>query len=267
MNNTEFIKNAKRIVVKVGSSTLTHDNGKMNLLRIDRLARTLCDLHNSGRDIVLVSSGAVAAGRGKTGYEQPLDSLPHKQAMAAVGQSELMSLYARMFGEYGNTAAQILLTRDVIDMPVRRSNAQNTFETLMEWGVIPIVNENDTISTEELQFLGFGDNDSLSAMVAELINADLLIILSDIDGLYDSDPKVNEGAKLIPVIDKIDDDVKQLAGGAGSNRGTGGMITKLLAGEIATGAGINMIIMNGEDPYKMYDLLDGESVGTLFTAQ
>lgn len=267
LNRIDTIKKANRIVIKVGTSSLTHETGKMNLLRIERMARVLCDLRNRGKDVVLVSSGAVAAGMGKLGLSERPRAIPHRQAMAAVGQSELMSLYSRMFSEYGSNVAQILLTRDVIEMPLRRQNAQNTFETLLELGTIPIVNENDTVSTEELEVLGFGDNDSLSAMVAELLHADLLIIMSDIDGLYSSDPHENPQAELVSVVERIDEDVKALAGGAGSNRGTGGMITKLAAGEIATEAGIDMVIMNGDDPYKIFDLLDGAPVGTLFLRQ
>lgn len=258
------LSNVNRIVFKVGTSTLTHENGKINIRRVEKLARVLCDLRNSGKDIVLVSSGAVAVGVAKVGAGERPKALPHKQAMAAVGQSELMYLYDKLFSEYNNTVAQVLLTADVMETQLRKQNAQNTFETLMELGVIPVVNENDTVSTEELEF---GDNDTLSAMVAELINADLLVILSDIDGLYDKDPKANSDAKLISVVESIDDEVKKYASGAGSRRGTGGMITKLRAGEIASAAGIDMAIINGEDPYDIYKLFDGEDIGTLFLAK
>ncbi len=258
------LSNVNRIVFKVGTSTLTHENGKINIRRVEKLARVLCDLRNSGKDIVLVSSGAVAVGVAKVGASERPKALPHKQAMAAVGQSELMYLYDKLFSEYNNTVAQVLLTADVMETQLRKQNAQNTFETLMELGVIPVVNENDTVSTEELEF---GDNDTLSAMVAELINADLLVILSDIDGLYDKDPKANSDAKLISVVESIDDEVKKYASGAGSRRGTGGMITKLRAGEIASAAGIDMAIINGEDPYDIYKLFDGEDIGTLFLAK
>lgn len=262
--STSALKDAKRIVFKVGTSTLTYENGKVNILRVEKLARVLCDLRNSGKDIVLVSSGAIAVGVAKLGRGERPKALPHKQAMAAVGQSELMYLYDKLFSEYNNTVAQVLLTMDVMENMLHKQNAQNTFETLMEMGVIPIVNENDTISTEEC---GIGDNDTLSAMVAKLISADLLVILSDIDGLYDKDPKNDPDAKLIHVVDKIGSEIKRCASGAGSRRGTGGMITKLSAGEIATGAGIDMVIINGENPYDIYKMLDGESVGTLFAAQ
>lgn len=257
-------QNSERIVFKVGSSTLTHENGKINIRRVERLARVLCDLKNGGKDVVLVSSGAVAVGANKAGLTSKPKALAHKQALAAVGQSELMYLYDKLFSEYNNIAAQVLLTPDVIDSPLRKRNALNTFETLMEIGAIPIVNENDTVATEELEF---GDNDTLSAMVAELIGADLLVILSDIDGLYDKEPKSNHDAVLIDIVDKIDDSIKASAGGAGSRRGTGGMITKLHAGEIAYKAGVDMAIINGQEPYNIYKLLDGESIGTFFPAK
>lgn len=258
------LKDVKRIVFKVGTSTLTHENGKLNILRVEKLARVLCDLRNAGKDIVLVSSGAVAVGVAKVGEKERPKALPHKQALAAVGQSELMYLYDKLFSEYNNTVAQVLLTVDVMEHSLRKQNAQNTFETLMELGVIPIVNENDTVSTEELEF---GDNDTLSAMVADLIDADLLIILSDIDGLYDKDPKSNSDAQLIHIVERIDDNIRECAGGAGSRRGTGGMVTKLRAGEIAAKSGIDMVIINGENPYDIYKVLNDEPVGTKFLAQ
>lgn len=256
-------KDAARIVFKVGSSTLTYDNGKLNIRKIEALVRVLCDLRNSGKDIILVSSGAVSVGVSKIGKNGRPKALPHKQAMAAIGQCELMYLYDKLFGEYHNTVAQILLTPDVISDPQRKQNAQNTFETLMEYGVIPVVNENDTVATQELEF---GDNDTLSAMVAKIVGADALVILSDIDGLFDKNPKDHADAKLIEVVEKITDDIKALAGGAGSQHGTGGMITKLSAAELATGAGIDMAIINGENPQAIYDLIDGKSVGTVFLA-
>ncbi len=263
MQSTE-LKQAKRIVFKVGTSTLTYENGKVNILRVEKLARVLCDLRNSGKDIILVSSGAIAVGVAKMGESERPKALPHKQAMAAIGQSELMYLYDKLFSEYNNTVAQVLLTMDVMGHALRKQNAQNTFETLLERGVIPVVNENDTVSTEEVEF---GDNDTLSALVAELISADLLVILSDIDGLYDKDPKTNSDAKLIHVVEQIGPEIRECAGGAGSRRGTGGMITKLHAGDIATQAGIDMVILNGENPYDIYKMLDGEPVGTLFLGQ
>ena len=257
------IKNSKRIVIKVGTSTLTYDTGKMNIKRIDTLARTLSDLHNSGKDIVLVSSGAVGAAMGKLGISERPSETNIKQALAAVGQCELMYLYDKLFSEYHNTVAQVLLTKDDISVPNRMNNTKSTFNTLLEMGIIPIVNENDTVSTEELEI---GDNDNLSALVAELVGADLLILFSDIDGLYDSDPHTNPDAKIIPLVKNVDD-VKSLAGGAGSKRGTGGMITKLEAAKRATSAGINMIIANGNNIQALYDVFDGEELGTLFVSK
>lgn len=262
--NYSSLKDVNRIVFKVGTSTLTYENGKINIQRVEKLARVLCDLRNSGKDIVLVSSGAIAVGVSKVGNSERPKSLPHKQALAAVGQSELMYLYDKLFSEYNNTVAQLLLTADVLEHDLRRQNAHNTFETLLELGIIPVVNENDTISTEEIEF---GDNDTLSALVADLIGADLLVILSDIDGLYDKDPKSNADAKLIHIVPEINEDIKQCAGGAGSRRGTGGMITKIKAGEIATRAGIDMVILNGNNPYDIYEMLNDKPMGTRFLSQ
>ncbi len=256
-------KNVKRVVFKVGTSTLTYDNGKLNIKKIEALVRVLSDLRNSGMDVVLVSSGAIGVGVAKIGRNERPKALPHKQAMAAIGQCELMYLYDKLFSEYHNNVAQILLTPDVVDNPIRKHNAQNTFETLMEYEVIPVVNENDTVSTEEVEF---GDNDTLSAIVAKLVGADLLVILSDIDGLYDKNPKSNTDAKLIGEVFEVDGEIEALAGGAGSNRGTGGMITKLRAAKIANGAGIDMIIASGDEPSKIYDVLNGEQIGTVFYA-
>ncbi len=259
----EDIKKASRIVVKVGTSTLTYDTGKMNIKRINQLARTLSDLHNSGKDVILVSSGAIGIAMGKLGLLKKPSETNTKQALAAVGQCELMYLYDKMFSEYNNTVAQILLTKDDIAIPRRKRNTQSTFNTLLEMGIIPIVNENDTVSTDEIEI---GDNDNLSALVAELTNADLLVLFSDIDGLYDADPHKVENAKIIPVVSEINS-VRKLAGGAGSSRGTGGMVTKLDAAERATSAGINMIIANGNDISKLYDIIEGKPVGTLFLSK
>ena len=258
----ENIKNAKRIVIKVGTSTLTYDTGKMNIKRIDILARTLSDLHNSGKDIVLVSSGAVGAAMGKLGIDERPEETNIKQALAAVGQCELMYLYDKLFSEYHNTVAQVLLTKDDISVPNRMNNTKNTFKTLLDMGIIPIVNENDTVSTDELEI---GDNDNLSALVAELVDADLLILFSDIDGLYDCDPHNNPDAKIIPLVENVEN-VKSLAGGAGTKRGTGGMVTKLEAAKRAIGAGINMIIANGNNISALYDIFEGKEVGTLFVS-
>ena len=213
--------------------------------------------------MVLVTSGAVAVGINKAGLSERPTDLRLKQALAAVGQCELMYLYDKLFSEYNNTVAQILLTRDVVEDPIRKQNTMQTFEKLFSLGIIPIINENDTVSTEELEF---GDNDTLSAMVAELIGADLLVILSDIEGLYDADPRNNKQAKLIHTVENITPEIEDLAGGAGSDCGTGGMITKISAGKIATAAGINMFIVTSENPSLLYDILDGKQVGTLFVA-
>ncbi len=263
INITEEIKNSQRIVIKVGTSTLTYSTGKMNLKRMDRLAMVLSDLHNQGKEIILVTSGAIGVAVGKLGLKEKPSETRYKQAVAAVGQCELMYLYDKFFSEYNNTVAQILLTKEDVSIPKRKRNTQNTFNALIEMGIIPIVNENDTIAVDEIEF---GDNDTLSAIVADFIDADLLVLFSDIDGLYDSDPHKNREAKLIETVYDISS-VRDLAGGVGSNRGTGGMITKLDAAEIATSAGINMIITNGENIDAMYDILDGKSVGTLFVSK
>lgn len=261
----EMLKNAKRIVIKVGTSTLTHENGKMNLLRMDRLALTISELMNEGREIVLVSSGAIGVGMGKFNLRKRPEIMGMKQALAAIGQCELMNIYSRLFAAYNYAVAQVLLTKTDLDDETKRNNVMNTFNSLMELGVVPIVNENDTVSVDEIEHLHtFGDNDTLSAVVAKLISADLLIILSDVDGLYDRKPGNNEECHLISVVENIDDTVMGYAGGTGSNRGTGGMITKLGAARIVTEAGADMIIANGRDPAVVLDILRGEDIGTLF---
>jgi len=257
----DFIRNARRIVIKIGSSSLTHSTGRLNLHRIETLARVLSDFKNAGKSIVLVTSGAISAGKARLGLDHRPSTTEEKQAMAAVGQCELMSIYERFFRMYGHTVGQILITRDTVDNPVSRKNAENTFNTLLAMGCVPIVNENDTISFEEIEF---GDNDTLSAYVALLCRADVLVNLSDIDGLYDSDPHKNPEAKLIPSVVRIDDAIRAAAGGAGSAAGTGGVITKLHAAEIACSNGIPMFIINGENPEIMYDLFQGRHVGTYF---
>ena len=259
-----FFKNADRIVIKVGSSTLTHESGRLNLRRIESLAKTLSDLKNAGKEIILVSSGAVSAGIAKAGLGHRPTSLEEKQAMASIGQSELMKIYDRFFSDYGHTVAQILMTRDVIDNPVRRTAAENTFNTLLRMGSIPIVNENDAVSTDEL--VQFGGNDILSAHVANLCHADLLVNLSDIDGLFDSDPRKNPNASLVEVVEDVDA-ILSFAGGVGTDRGTGGMEAKLTAAKMVTSNGIPMFIMSGSDPEILYRLLDGEKVGTYFAAR
>lgn len=257
-------KEVKRIVFKVGTSSLTYDTGKINIRRMSALARVLSDLKNAGKEIVLVTSGAIGVGVGKLGLgERPHDT-PGRQAAATVGQCELMFLYDKFFGEFGNTVGQLLVTRDDFDDEERRQNLHNTFMKLFEYGAIPVVNENDSVAVEEIVF---GDNDSLSAHVAKLVKADALVILTDIDGLFSSNPREDESARLISSVDRITDEILALAGGSGTSRGTGGMITKLHAGEIATVAGIDTVVMNGSDPEDIYKLLDGRQIGTHFKAQ
>lgn len=260
----EYLKNVKRIVVKVGSSTLTHATGYLNLGRIEKLVRQLVDIHNREIEIVLVSSGAIAAGRGKLGLKMRPKTIPEKQAAAAVGQGILLHMYEKIFSEYGKIVAQILLTREDLSQRTRFLNARNTFFALLEQGVIPIVNENDAVVVEEIKF---GDNDNLSAMVASLVEADLLIILSDIDGLYDCNPKNNANAKLIYDVDKITNEIESSAGGEGSDLGTGGMITKINAARIAVASGIPMFILNGSIDNVINKALHGEKLGTLFKAE
>ena len=259
------MKDCNRIVVKVGSSTLTHNNGNINLTRIEKLTRVLSDLMNSGKEVVLVSSGAVAVGVNKLKLKEKPKSIKEKQAVAAVGQCELMHIYSKFFGEYSHIVGQVLLTRDVVEDDHIRENVVNTFETLIENKIIPIVNENDTVSIDEIEnIVRFGDNDNLSAIVSNLISADLLIILSDIDGFYDSDPRKNPDSKLIKVVEEITPELEACAGGAGSNLGTGGMETKLTAAKRATNAGCNMVLANGENPSILLDITSGKDVGTLF---
>ena len=258
------IENARRIVFKVGTSTLTHETGKLNLRRIEDLARTLADLANSGAEVVLVSSAAISAGCARLGIEERPESTVGRQAVAAVGQSELMRVYEHFFSDFGHTVAQILVTRDELENETVRRNARATVDALLSMGCIPIVNENDTIAFDEIEF---GDNDTLSAHVALLCDADALVILSDIDGFYDADPHTDPDARLIERVDKIDDRVRACAGGAGTRRGTGGLVTKVHAAEIACGAGIPMYLVNGADPSVIYDLRDGKKAGTLFAAR
>ena len=262
------LESAKRIVIKVGTSTLTHESGLLNIRRVEQLVKVLADLKNSGRQIILVSSGAMAVGVGKLGLPARPGDMPGKQAVAAVGQCELMYIYDKHFSEYNHVTAQVLLTRDVVDQPVRKQNVQNTFCRLLDMGAIPIVNENDTVSTEEIEYGGkFGDNDTLSAIVAALAGADLLILLTDIDGLFDQDPRKNPGAKLVPLVEEVTPEIEAAASGVGSARGTGGMITKLHAAKIAAANGVDMVIMNGKNPARLYDLLEGRQVGTFFPAK
>lgn len=259
------ISERKRVVVKVGTSTLTHRTGRLNIRRVENLVKILADLQNAGHEIVLVSSGAIALGMGKLGMTKRPQDTPGKQACAAVGQCELMYMYDKFFAEYSIVVAQVLLTKYVL-LEDRRQHVVNSMERLLSQGVIPIVNENDTVAIDELE-LEVGENDSLAANVATIANADLLVIMSDIDGLYDKDPHVHEDARLIPEVGKITDDIRDLAGGAGSALGTGGMATKIKAVEIAHAADIDVVLMNGKNPRKLYDLFEDKPVGTIFAKQ
>lgn len=254
-------QDAKKIVIKVGTSTLAHQTGMLNIRRIEMLVKTLADLQNAGKQIILVSSGAIGVGSGKLGFKERPSDTPTKQACASIGQCELMYVYDKLFSEFNHCVSQVLLTRDIIENENRTQHVVNTFERLLSLNVIPIVNENDTVSVEEIEF---GDNDTLSAIVAKLAGADALVILTDIDGLYDADPRTNPAAKLIPVVETIDARIESLAEGKGSTLGTGGMITKIHAAQIATEAGIPVYIANGADPNVLYDLADGKQVGTVF---
>lgn len=259
-------KEYKRIVIKVGSSSLTHqETGSVNFLKMEKLVRAICDLRNQGKDVCLVSSGAIAVGRDAIGLKERPKDISTKQACAAVGQGRLMMTYQKLFGEYNQTSGQVLMTKNTMINPVSRENATNTFEELFKLGVVPIVNENDTVSTYEMQF---GDNDTLSALVSSLVNADLLVLLSDIDGLYTDDPHTNPDAELIKDVHEIDDSIFGMAkDSTGSNVGTGGMATKLTAAKIATNSGADMIIANANDFSVLYKILEDDFVGTKFHAQ
>ncbi len=258
------IANFQRLVIKVGTSTLTHETGHLNLQRIEMLVRILCDFCNRGKQVVLVSSGAVSAGIARLGIDHRPRTTEEKQALASVGQSQLMKLYERLFSDYGYCVGQILMTRDVMDNLDRRKTAEHTFAELLKLRCIPIVNENDSVSSDELNF---GGNDTLSAYVALVCHADLLVNLSDVDGLYDRDPRRFRDASRIPYVERIDEDVFAMAGGAGTLRGTGGMSTKLRAASMVTESGIPMLIANGADPAVLYQLLEGQDVGTYFAAR
>lgn len=265
----ENLKHKKRIVIKIGSSSLTHsETGELNLTKIEKLIRVISDLRGEGKDVVLVSSGAIAAGRQALGHHRKPDSLAEKQAFAAVGQARLMMVYQRLCAEYNQTAAQVLLTKDTMINDASRYNAQNTFDELLNLGSIPIVNENDTVSTSEIPYVdSFGDNDRLSAVVAALIGADLLILLSDIDGLYTDDPRCNPEAKMIPFVPEITEEFLSMGKETSSSDvGTGGMSAKLAAARIATDSGADMIIANGEQVEVIMDIMSGQEKGTLFLA-
>lgn len=260
----QSIINAKRIVVKIGTTTITHEEtGSLNLIKLEKLIRILTDMRNSGKEVVLVSSGAIGVGRKALALTNKPEKKSLKQACAAVGQARLMMVYQKLFGEYNQTTAQILMTKITMMNDENRCNALNTFNELLSLGIIPIVNENDTVVTDEIEF---GDNDSLSAIVASLIGADLLILLSDIDGLYTDDPHKDANAKLIRYVKEIDDNILSMAKGSNSSLGTGGMATKITAAEIATYSGADMIIANGDDIINLARIMYGEQIGTFFGA-
>lgn len=258
------MKEWKRIVVKVGTSTLAYPNYRLNIRRIEKLVKILSDIRNSGTEVMLVSSGAIAMGIGKLGLQKRPSDLAGKQACAAIGQCELMYIYDKLFSEYNHTVAQVLLTGDDLKNKDRRENFTNTIAKLLRLGTVPILNENDTVSTTEITSIG--DNDTLAALVSESAGADLLILLSDIDGLYTADPKKDKDATIIHRVRQIDRQIKTLAGGAGSDQGTGGMATKINAAEICLKDQIDMVIANGNDPAILYDILSGKDAGTLFSS-
>ena len=266
MNYRELLKDKKRIVVKVGSSSLIHkETGKLDLRKVEVLVRELSDLHNQGKNVVLVTSGAVAVGSTVLGLKERPKELKVKQACSAVGQARLMMIYQKLFSEYNQTAAQILMTKNTMVKNVNRMHARNTFEELLRLDAIPVVNENDSISSYELEFLdAFGDNDTLSAVIAALIGADLLILLSDIDGLFTDDPNTNPDAEFIDTVETLDEKLLSMGKGSVSKVGTGGMATKLTAAEIATAAGADMVIANGADFHVIHKIIYGRRYGTLF---
>ena len=253
-----------RIVVKVGTSTLAHATGRMNIRHVEDLVKVLSDLKNAGHEMILVSSGAIGMGVGKLNLPGKPSDMPTKQAAAAVGQCELMYTYDRLFLQYNHTVAQILLTGEDVDHSERRENFENTMERLLELGSLPIINENDTVATAEIKV---GDNDTLGAIVAKCVKADLLVLLSDIEGLYTADPRKDPSAKLIPVVEEVTPEIEALAGGVGSSLGTGGMATKLRAAKMVTAMGCDMVITNGEHPERLYDIAEGKDVGTRFIAK
>ena len=252
-----------RIVIKIGTSTLAHATGHLNIRRVEGLCKVISDIKNSGHEVILVSSGAIGMGVGKLGLRSRPTDIPTKQAAAAVGQCELMYTYDKLFGEYHHAVAQLLITGDDVENEKRHSNFSNTLNRLLELGALPILNENDTVSTDEIVI---GDNDTLAAIVAQSVKADLLVLLSDIDGLYTADPHSDPNAKLIPEINAISEDILALAGGSGTKLGTGGMVTKLQAAKICLSCGCSMVITNGNRPENLYDILDGNQIGTMFKA-
>ncbi len=258
----ENLKYARRIVVKVGTSMLTYkDSGNLNLNRIEFLVRELADLHNSGKEVIFVTSGAIAAGIGKMGLKSKPETIPENQALAAIGQGVLMHIYEKFFAEYGQTIGQVLLTKNNATDEHARENSRNSLMAILKMGAIPVINENDAVAVDEIKI---GDNDNLSAMVAAMIDAEVLIILTDIDGLYDGNPKVDGNAKLISEVTEINSDIEKIAGGAGTKLGTGGMFTKIQAAKLATKNGVTMLIVSGRDTKNLRRVLNGEEIGTIF---
>ena len=257
----EKLKSARRIVIKVGTSTLTYGEGKLNLYRIEHLIREITDLHNAGKEIIFVTSGAIAAGIGKMGLTKKPDTIPENQALAAIGQGVLMHIYEKFFGEYGQTMAQLLLTKNTATDEHARENFHNSLMAILKMGVIPVINENDAVATDEIKI---GDNDNLSALVAGMIDAEVLIILTDIDGLYNGNPKTDSTARLINEVPEINAEIEKIAGGAGTKLGTGGMFTKIQAAKLTTEKNIYMLIINGKEIGNLRRALNGEEIGTIF---
>ena len=253
-----------RIVIKIGTSTLAYATGQLNIRRVEALCKTMSDIRNAGHELILVSSGAIGMGVGKLGLRERPQDIPGKQAAAAVGQCELMYIYDKLFSEYHHTVAQLLITAENLTNATRHLNFTNTLTRLLELGVVPVINENDTVATEEIVI---GDNDTLAANVAKSVGARLLILLSDIDGLYTADPHTNPDAALLPVVRRVDEEIKKLAGVSSTTQGTGGMVTKLRAAEICLGCGCEMVIANGQTPDILYDVAAGKRVGTRFTVK
>ena len=253
-----------RIVVKIGTSTLAYATGQLNIRRVEALCKTMSDIRNAGHELILVSSGAIGMGVGKLGLRARPRDIPTKQAAAAVGQCELMYTYDKLFSEYHHIVAQLLITADNLSNETRHANFTNTLNRLLELGVVPVINENDTVATDEIVI---GDNDTLAAMVAESVGANLLVLLSDIDGLYTADPHTDPKAELLPVIHRVDDSIRKLAGVSSSNQGTGGMVTKLRAAEICLNCGCEMVIANGNEPTLLYDIVEGKPTGTRFVRE
>lgn len=268
MNRKEILSKKKRIVIKVGTTTITYEEtGNINLDKLEKFVRILINLRNQGKEVIVVSSGAVGVGRMALGLDHRPETEAEKQACAAVGQGRLMMIYEKLFNEYSQLTAQVLLTKESITNTECRKNARQTFDELLKMQVVPIVNENDAISVDELAYGNFGDNDTLAANVAELVGADLLILMSDIEGMYTADPKTNPNARFIHTVAEIDESLERMAGGSSSDFGTGGMATKVNAAKIVTGAGADMVIANGDSIYTINDIMAGKKVGTLFLSR